>query len=87
MPVERRRWERTFDGRIILVHEMSLDQLDRQAGLSDTTSSNDDELILSQELEGLNVSKAQRQDRLPVCQDQRFQDPRGANGRDERESW
>lgn len=47
---EQGRRQRTFDGRIILVDEMGLDQLDRQARLSDTTSSDNDELVLSQKL-------------------------------------
>jgi hypothetical protein len=41
----------TLDCWIILVDEMALDQLDGQAGLADTSSTDDDELILSQELQ------------------------------------
>jgi hypothetical protein len=44
---ERRR---TFDCRVILVDEVALDQLDGQAGLADTTTADNDELVLSQEL-------------------------------------
>ena len=41
---------RTFDGRVILVDEMALDQLDRQTRFTDATTADDDELVLSQEL-------------------------------------
>jgi hypothetical protein len=36
----------TFDCGIIFVDEVALDQLDGQAGFSDTTSTDDDELVL-----------------------------------------
>jgi hypothetical protein len=39
-----------FDCRVILVDEVALDQLDGQAGLADTTTADNDELVLSQEL-------------------------------------
>lgn len=41
---------RTFDCRVVLVDEMSLNELDGQAGLSDSTSSYDHQFILAQEL-------------------------------------
>lgn len=41
---------RTFDSRVVLVDEMALDQLDRQARFTDATAADDDELVLSQEL-------------------------------------
>ena len=37
----------TFNCRIVLVHEVALDQLDRQARLSDTTTTDNHQLILS----------------------------------------
>lgn len=40
----------TFDGRVIFVDEMALDQLDGQARFTDTTAADNDELVLSQEL-------------------------------------
>jgi hypothetical protein len=46
-----RREERTFNGGIVLVDEMALDQLDSQARLSNTTSTDNDELVLSKELQ------------------------------------
>lgn len=41
---------RVLDRWVILVDEMTLNELDGQCGLSDTTTTNDDELVLSQEL-------------------------------------
>jgi len=41
---------RVFDRRVIFVDEMALDQLDRQARFTDTTTTDNDELVLSQEL-------------------------------------
>jgi hypothetical protein len=68
----RKRCRRTLDGRIILVYEVALNELDRQGGLADacpriryvrllafiphsfrlglTTTTDDDKLVLSQEL-------------------------------------
>lgn len=40
----------TFNRRIIFVHEVALNQLNSQARFSDTTTSDNDQLILSQEL-------------------------------------
>ena len=36
--------------RIVLVDEVALDQLDGQAGFTDTSATDDDELVLSQKL-------------------------------------
>lgn len=44
------RQKHTFNGRVVLVHEMTLNQLDGQARFTNTTATNDDELVLSQEL-------------------------------------
>lgn len=41
---------RVFDSRIVFVNEMTLNELDRQGRLSDTTTTDDDEFVLSQEL-------------------------------------
>lgn len=40
----------TFNCGIVLVHEVALNQLNRQARFSDTTASDNHQLILSQEL-------------------------------------
>jgi hypothetical protein len=40
----------TFNCRVVLIHEVALDQLDRQARFSDTTTTDNHQLILSQEL-------------------------------------
>jgi hypothetical protein len=40
----------TFNCGIIFINKVTLDQLNGQAGLSDTTATYNDELILSQEL-------------------------------------
>lgn len=45
-----RKRELTFDRGVIFVHEVALYQLDGQAGLSDSSSPDDDELVFSQEL-------------------------------------
>ena len=48
-----RRWVKelsrghTFNGRVVLVDEVALDELDGQAGFTDTTSSNYHQLVLS----------------------------------------
>jgi hypothetical protein len=47
---EKGQGRRTFNCGIILVDEMALNQLDGQARFTDTTTANDDELVLSQEL-------------------------------------
>lgn len=75
------KYRRTFDGRIVLVHEVALDELDGQSGLADacppthtirqtarippcslglglTTTTNDDEFILSQELGLISVTRS-----------------------------
>ena len=41
----------TFNCRIIFVHEVTLDQLNREARLSDTAASDNDELVFSLELQ------------------------------------
>jgi len=41
---------RVFDGRVILVDKVLLNKLDRQGRLSDTSSSNNDQLVLSEKL-------------------------------------
>lgn len=41
---------RVLDGRVVFVHEVTLDELDGQRRLSDTTATDDDELVFSQEL-------------------------------------
>ena len=41
---------RTLNCWVILVDEMALDQLDGKARFTDTTSTDDDELVLSEEL-------------------------------------
>ena len=46
---------RTFNRRIIFVDEVALDQLDRQTRLSDTTTADNNELILAQKLQQENV--------------------------------
>lgn len=46
---------RTFNRRIIFVDKVALDQLDRQTRLSDTTTADNDELILAQKLQQENV--------------------------------
>lgn len=45
----------TFDRRIIFVDKVALDQLDRQTRLSDTTTADNNELILAQKLQQENV--------------------------------
>jgi hypothetical protein len=46
---------RTFNRRIIFVDEVALDQLDRQTRLSNTTTTDNNELILAQKLQEENV--------------------------------
>lgn len=41
---------RTFDGRIVFVDEMALDELDGQATLSDSTTTDYHELVFPEEL-------------------------------------
>jgi hypothetical protein len=43
----REKMKHTFDCRIVLVHEMALDQLDGEARFTDATTPDDDELVLS----------------------------------------
>ena len=40
----------TFDCRVILVHKVRLDKLNGQAGFSDTTATDYDQLVLAEEL-------------------------------------
>lgn len=48
----------TLNCRVVLVDEMALDQLDRQARFTDTTTADDDELVLSQELSGAKCQQS-----------------------------
>lgn len=41
---------RILNGRVIFIHKVALNELDGESGFPDTTSANDDELVLSQEL-------------------------------------
>jgi hypothetical protein len=41
---------RTFDGGVVLVDEVALDELDGQAGLADAAAADDNELVLAKEL-------------------------------------
>lgn len=45
---------RTFDCGIIFIDEVALDELNREARLAHTTSSNDDELVFPEELKHRN---------------------------------
>lgn len=40
----------TLDGRVVLVYEVALDQLDSQTRLSDSTAADDYQLVLSEKL-------------------------------------
>jgi hypothetical protein len=40
----------TLNGRIVLIYEVTLDQLDGQARLADTTTADDYQLVLSEKL-------------------------------------
>ena len=51
---------RTFDCWVVFVHEMTLDQLDCEATLSHTTTTDNHQLVFPKELETL-VSMASRQ--------------------------
>lgn len=42
---ERGKGKDTFNGRVVLVDEMRLDELNGQAGLSHTTTANDHQLV------------------------------------------
>lgn len=42
---------RTFNGRVVLVYEVALDELDGQTTLSDTTAADDDELVFPEDLQ------------------------------------
>lgn len=74
---ETRRGGRTFDGRVVLVDEMALYELDGQAGLADATSANDDEFVFAQELWRRNrcqqshISSRSRRRRLTQRQQRR----------------
>ncbi len=50
--------KRTFDGGVIFVDEMALDQLNCQTGLSHTSTSDDDQLVFSEKLHGMTVSNS-----------------------------
>jgi hypothetical protein len=39
--------QRTFDGRVIFVDKVTLDELDGEAGFTDTASTNNDEFVFS----------------------------------------
>lgn len=41
---------RTFDGRIVLVYEMALDELDCETALPDATTADDNEFVFPKEL-------------------------------------
>ena len=43
---------RTFDGRVVLVDEVALDELDGQATLTNTTATNNYKLVFPEELQG-----------------------------------
>lgn len=43
-------WRRTFNGWVILIDEMALDQLNRQTRFTDTTSTDNHQFVFSQEL-------------------------------------
>lgn len=43
-------WQHTLNRWVVLVDEMALDQLNRETRFSDTTSTNDHQLVFSQEL-------------------------------------
>lgn len=42
---------RTFNGRVVLVYEVALDELYGQAGFTNTSASYHDELVFSEELQ------------------------------------
>ena len=44
------KWFVTLDGWIVLVHKMTLDQLDSQARLADSAAADNDKFVLSEEL-------------------------------------
>jgi len=48
---------RVFDGGIVLVYEVALDELDGQGAFADTTTADDDELVLSEELRARHVER------------------------------
>jgi len=48
---------RTFNGRVIFVDEVALDKLDGQTTLSDTTATDDHELVFPEELQRFTVSR------------------------------
>lgn len=43
-------WQRTLNGRIILVDEMALNQLNRETRFTDSTSTDHHQLVFSQKL-------------------------------------
>ena len=60
----RRNWEElTFDGRVILVYEVALDELDGQTRLSHTTAAYHHQLVLSKELGRKLASHEAQQER------------------------
>jgi hypothetical protein len=48
---------RTFDGRVIFVDEVALDKLDGQTTLSNTTATDDHQLVFPEELQKFTVSR------------------------------
>lgn len=46
---------RTFNGRIVFVHEVALDELDGQATFSDTSTSNNHQLVFPEELDHMSA--------------------------------
>ena len=46
-----RRGVRTFNGRIIFINEMTLNQLDGEAGFSYASAADDNQLVLSKKLQ------------------------------------
>lgn len=56
----------TLDGRVIFIYKVTLDQLDGQARLSDTTAADYDELVLSEELGELATRVAQSEGDEPL---------------------
>jgi hypothetical protein len=50
----------TLDGRIVLVYEVALDQLDSQTRLSDSTAADNYQLVFSEKLRGLAGARAAR---------------------------
>ncbi len=62
---------RTFNCRVVLVDEVALDQLDGQAGFTHTTSTNNDQFILSEELHRKGRCQPGARDRTNTKSDRR----------------